>query len=88
VAVIDLERRVAVLRADDDGAQAFPHALRGALAAMLAEPTWHVVLAFDDEVPERDAVNDVIDQARQWADERRCRLSVTTYAGLARATEA
>jgi hypothetical protein len=84
VAVIDLERRVAVVRAGDDGGDAFPHALRGTLAAMLAEPTWHVVVAFEAEGPARPEVARVIDQAREWARQARCRLSVTSYGDVAR----
>ena len=79
VAVIDLERRMAVVRADDDGKEAFPHALRGTLAAMLTEPTWHVVVALDEPDAPRAAVADVLTQARAWADEGGCRLSVSSW---------
>lgn len=77
VAVIDLERRMAVVRADDDGADGFPHALRGTLAALFVEPAWHVVVALGDEAP-RPVVADVLRQARIWALEAGCRLSVAS----------
>lgn len=86
VAVLDLDRRVAVVRADDDAGPAFPHVLRGTLAAMFAEASWHVVVAFDDDVPERPEVLAVLAQAAGWARDRACRLTVTTVAGLATAT--
>jgi DUF917 family protein len=85
VAVLDLDRRVAVVRAGDDDGRAFPHVLRGTLAAMFAEATWHVVVAFDDEVPERPEVLEVLAQASDWARDRACRLTVTTVAALAAA---
>lgn len=88
VAVIDLERRVAVVRAGDDGADAFPHALRGTLAAMLADPRWHVVVAFEAEGPARPEVAGVIDQAREWARRGGCRLSVTSLSDVPRLTAA
>lgn len=78
VSVLDLERRITVVRADDDGRPAFPHVLRGVLAAMLAEPTWHVVVAFADGLPLRPEVTEVLDQAKRWAGERECALTVTS----------
>lgn len=80
VSVLDLDRRVAVVRAVDDGRDSFPHVLRGTLAAMFAEPTWHVVVAFDGDVPLRPRVFDVLAQAGTWAEDRGCRLTVTTLA--------
>lgn len=87
VAVLDLERRVAVVRAGDDGGDAFPHVLRGTLAAMFAEPTWHVVVAFEWEVPTRSRVLEVLAQARTWAAERGCHLTVTAAADVRHAPE-
>ncbi len=78
VSVLDLDRRIAVVSAADDGYEAFPHVLRGTLAAMFAEATWHVVVAFEDEGPPRAAVAEVLAQAARWAAERDCRLTVTT----------
>jgi hypothetical protein len=80
LALVDLDRRLAVVRADDDGFPSFPHALRGTLAAMLAVPTWHVIVAFDPASarPFRPPVAAVVDQATRWARERNCRLTVTT----------
>ena len=86
VAVLDLDRRVAVVRAVDNGEDTFPHVLRGTLAAMFAEATWHVVVAFDDDAPVRPAVREVLTQATLWAAERGCRLTVTTLAGAGMAT--
>lgn len=82
LASIDLVGRVAVVRVADDGRDVFPHVLRGALAAMLAEATWHVVVARESDDPLRHAVTDVLDQARRWAAERDCRLSVTRLRDL------
>jgi len=76
LSVVDLVRRIAVVRVCDDGRDAFPHVLRGTLAAMLAEPTWHVVVAEERHGPPREAVCEVLDQATKWAAERGCRLSV------------
>lgn len=76
LSVVDLVRRVAVVRIADDGREEFPHVLRGTLVAMLAEPTWHVVVADERDAPPREAVREVLEQARRWADERDCRLSV------------
>lgn len=78
VSVLDLDRRIAVVRAADDGYDAFPHVLRGTLAAMFAEATWHVVVAFEDEAPPRPPVEAVLRQAGRWAAERDCRFTVTT----------
>lgn len=78
VSVLDLDRRIAVVRAEDNGYDTFPHVLRGTLAAMFAEATWHVVVAFDDDQPPRREVAAVLDQARIWSRERACRLTVTT----------
>lgn len=77
LAVLDLVRRVAVVRAVDDGHATFPHVLRGALAAMLADHTWRVVVAFDPGTSLRPAVADVVEQAKRWAAERQCVLTVT-----------
>ena len=88
VAVIDLERRLAVVRADDNGAPGFPHALRGTLAAMLSEPTWHVVVALDDVTEPRPAVAEVLRQAAGWARERGCRLSVASFTDVGRVASA
>ncbi len=84
VAVIDLERRLAVVRADDDGAAGFPHALRGTLAALLSDPTWHVVVAFGDDAPPRAEVASVLKQADAWAAEAGCRLSVAAWRDMGR----
>jgi hypothetical protein len=78
VSVLDLDRRIAVVQAEDNGYDTFPHVLRGTLAAMFAESTWHVVVAFDDDQPPRREVAAVLDQAKVWSHERRCRLTVTT----------
>lgn len=83
---IDLDRHVAVVRVRDDGRAALPHALRGTLAAMLSEPSWHVVVAFDHDLPGDGRVGDVLDQARTWAGERGCVLSVARYGDLTTAT--
>ena len=90
LALVDLDRRVAVVRADDDGCPSFAHALRGTLAAMLAVPTWHVIVAFGQEgrVPLRAPVASVVDQARHWASERDCRLTVTTRGGTSQRSPA
>lgn len=77
LATVDLVRRTAVVRVVDDGREELPHALRGTLAALFDEPTWHVVVAFEREQPVRDDVLAVLGQAKEWADERGCRLSVT-----------
>jgi hypothetical protein len=82
VSVLDLERRIAVIHAEDDGTDAFPHVLRGTLAAMLAEATWHVVVAFAWEVPDRPRVAEVLAQADRWARDRGCRLTVGTIADV------
>ena len=74
---VDLVRRTAVVRVADDGRDEFPHALRGTLAALFDAPTWHVVVAFERDAPVRPEVSEVLDQARGWAAERDCRLSVT-----------
>ena len=76
LSVVDLIRRVAVVRVVDDSRDEFPHVLRGTLAGLFSEPTWHVVVAFDDDQPPRHAVAAVLDQAKAWAAERQCRLSV------------
>ena len=83
VSVLDLVHRTAVVRVVDDGREELPHILRGALAAMLADPSWHVVVAFEAPGTPRDDVEEVLDQARRWAAERQCRLSVTTTRDLA-----
>lgn len=75
---VDLVRRIAVVRIADDGRDAFPHVLRGTLAAMLAEPTWHVFVADERDGPPRDVVRAVLNQAHDWAAERDCRLSVAS----------
>ena len=79
MARIDLDSRVAVVRVHDDGTTSFPHALRGSLAGMLTDTGWHVVLAFQPEVPDRAEVTEVLDQARGWAAENGCRLSVAAF---------
>jgi predicted NAD/FAD-dependent oxidoreductase len=76
LAVVDLVRRVAVVRVADDDRTEFPHMLRGTLAAMLSEPAWHVVVAFEDDETPRQPVAAVLEQAQAWAAERQCRLSV------------
>lgn len=76
LAVLDLVRRVAVVRVTDDARDELPHMLRGTLAAMLSEPTWHVVVALEGDAPIRHPVAAVLDQAQAWAAERGCRLSV------------
>ena len=83
---IDLDRHVAVVRVRDDGRDAIPHALRGTLAAMFTDPSWHVVVAFDHDLPGNGRVGDVLDQARTWAGERDCVLSVTRYGDIADVT--
>lgn len=80
MALVDLVQRVAVVRVADDGKNELPHVLRGTLAALLAEPRWHVVVAFDDDngdEPRPQAIGAVLDQARAWAAECDCRVSVT-----------
>lgn len=84
VAVIDLERRTAVVRADDDGAAGFPHALRGTLAAMLSDPTWHVIVALGDDRAPRPEVATVLRQASEWARDGGCRLSVASWRDVGR----
>ncbi|HVF03753.1 MAG TPA: hypothetical protein VNA20_02830 [Frankiaceae bacterium] len=77
---VDLDRRTAVVRVADAEGDDVPHALRGTLAALLHEPTWHVVVAFERcerDLPLRPELGEVLDQARGWAAERDCRLSVT-----------
>lgn len=74
---LDLDRRTAVIKVTDDGREEFPHVLRGTLVAMLAEPAWHVVVAFDHLDPPRPGVKEVLDQAARWATENGCLLSVT-----------
>jgi hypothetical protein len=86
LSVLDLDRRIAVIRAVDDGLDAFPHVLRGTLAAMLADATWHLVVAFDDYAPKRPEVAEVIDQAERWAKDAGCRFTVTTLRDVADAT--
>jgi len=83
VAVLDLERRVAVVRAHDDGSDQFPHRLRGTLAGMLAVPTWHVVVAFMDDAPPSHRTGEVLVQAARWAHDGGCRLTVTSLSDLA-----
>ena len=78
---IDLNRRVAVLRVNES-IESFPRALRGALAAMVSDSGWHVVVAFQHGVPSRPDVTDVIEQARKWAADTGCRLSVTTVGAV------
>ncbi len=85
IVLLDLDDRVAVVRAADDGTTAFPHVLRGTLAAMLAVPTWHVVVAFDRGIAPGPHVTAVLDHARDWADERGCELSVVVGGMSARA---
>jgi hypothetical protein len=87
VSVLDLDRRIAVVQAEDNGDDTFPHVLRGTLAAMFAEATWHVVVAFEDDQPPRSEVAAVLDQARTWSRERRCRLTVTTRREVSAALE-
>ena len=84
MALVDLVRRVAVVRVADDGRDELPHILRGTLAALLAEPRWHVVVAFDDDGPRRHKVGAVLDQARAWAVEADCRFSVTNVRDVGR----
>ena len=86
VSVLDLDRRIAVIRAVDDGYESFPHVLRGTLAAMFAEATWHVVVAFEDDATPRAEVADVLAQAGRWAGERDCRFTVTTVREAASVT--
>ena len=86
LSAVDLVHRTAVVRVADDGRDEFPHVLRGTLAALFDEPTWHVVVAFEQETPVRDEVNDVLDQDRRWADERDCRLSVAPLRDVAAVT--
>lgn len=82
LSAVDLLRRVAVVRVQDDGRdELLPHALRGTLAAMLSEPTWHVVVAFESGTPPRDPVARVLAQAHRWAGEQDCRLTVTNPEG-------
>jgi hypothetical protein len=47
---------------------------------MLSDSGWHIVVAFRRDVPSRPEVADVIEQARKWAADTGCRLSVTTSA--------
>lgn len=86
VAVLDLERRIAVIQAYDDGTDTFPHRLRGTLAGMLAEPTWHLVVAFMQEGAPRSEVAAVLIQAARWATEGECRLTVTSLRDIAHLT--
>jgi hypothetical protein len=86
LSVLDLDRRIAVVRAADDGYDGFPHVLRGTLAAMLADATWHVVVAFEDDRAPRPEVAAVLDQAGRWARDAGCRLSVTTLRNVAETT--
>ena len=87
LSAVDLLRRVAVVRVEDDGRdELLPHALRGTLAAMLSEPTWHVVVAFGTAAPHREHVTRVLDQARNGAGELDCRLTVTTMHGVGTVT--
>ena len=82
LSMVDLVRRTAVVRVIDDGRQEVPHVLRGTLAALFDEPTWHVVVAFERDHAVRDEVVAVLEQARRWAEEGRCRLSVTASRDL------
>ncbi|HEU0132375.1 MAG TPA: hypothetical protein VFQ85_15435 [Mycobacteriales bacterium] len=82
LSVLDLDRRIAVVRVSDDGDPSFVHVLRGTLAAMIDDASWHIVVAFMDEEPPRPAVVAVLDQARRWAGDAGCRLSVTTLRDL------
>lgn len=77
LALVDLDHRIAVVRAADDGADCYPHVLRGTLVALFVEPGWHVVVAFDQGVAMRPAVDYVLDQAREWAYEHECLLTVS-----------
>lgn len=86
LATVDLVHRVAVVRVVDDGRDELPHVLRGTLAALFDEPTWHVVVAFERDGDPRPAVAAVLEQARRWADERGCRLSVTALRDVAAVT--
>jgi hypothetical protein len=45
---------------------------------MFADPTWHVVVAFEEAGPLRPEVRQVLDQAERWARDRRCRFIVTS----------
>lgn len=85
LSVLDLDQRIAIVRAVDDGNAGFPHVLRGTLAAMLADATWDLVVAFDDLTP-RPAVEQVLDQARGWARDANCRFTVTTLRDVADTT--
>jgi hypothetical protein len=82
LSAVDLLRRVAVVHIMDDGRDENPHVLRGTLAAMLSEPTWHVVVAFDEDGPPSTEVATVLAQAHRWAGERDCRMTVTTVRDL------
>jgi hypothetical protein len=86
VAVLDLERRITVISAVDDGLDSFPHVLRGVLAAQFAEPTWHVVVAFADDKAQPPAVREVLAQASRWAAEHACRFTVTNLGDVAQLT--
>jgi hypothetical protein len=83
LSVLDLDRRVAIVRAADDGYDGFPHVLRGTLAGMFADATWHLVVAFEDDTPHRPEVVAVIDQARRWASDAHCEFTVTTLRDVA-----
>jgi hypothetical protein len=83
LSVLDLDQRVAIVRAVDDGHDGFPHVLRGTLAAMLADATWDLVVAFDGLEPQRPAVEEVLDQARRWAADVDCAFTVTTLRDVA-----
>lgn len=80
LAVLDLDRRIAVVRAADDGVGSFPHALRGVLAAMVAVPRWHVLVAFDKggSGPDDPRVAAVLGQARRWGAECGCEVTVAS----------
>jgi hypothetical protein len=86
LSVLDLDRRIAIVRAVDDGHDGFPHVLRGTLAAMLADASWDLVVAFDDLAAQRPAVEQVLDQARGWAKDADCRFTVTTLRDVADTT--
>jgi hypothetical protein len=75
--LVDLDDRTAVVRVVDGGTPGFPHALRGTLLGMLADPKWHVIVAFDSPGYPRAEVAEVLDDAVRWAIERECYLTVS-----------